>query len=862
MTRPLPRLNTALADVLAEALMHTPDGWARAELPLDWPFTEIGSSVGNRIPDLRVGVLRPFRAEQFANIDSPVSDNPSEITRWRNTRDRPTLVLGDATGREEAGLRAAPRVVKARDVLNRWERELAEWVEAQIPAEPPGPFVRSLFEICSEGMIDATRLDEYVGATLSNEGDILARLRSELWRLNLFPDQRVLDTGVAQSRLSLNLQTRQLLLSASDAPSDLKRLRRIQEAATAQRSSAQRALNYRSRRDRNDLQGIDLDEIIDIMSSRSAPRPPQRRPLDLLDFLNSASGSQEAAESVLADLSGAWDLQAVDSVRLVASFALPDESSRDVQVPVEPKPREGSPWVGDGRPESQIVSFLARRDAEHDWLPAPGEAVSAQRLLAVAAAQDQITGERAFEALATEYIAARANLGPYERWLRRSAFPLLLLKPQARDAVRSHLDAWQALVDAAARLEPGEAGVIRNSLVLLEAVWGKETRTDGHTVYDWCVLGPCHPYVLDPLLRLADYGLASLGAAELGTKVAWALDRSLPAYRVIWGPGTSLFLAKREELFDFGQFPAGDRPAVSSGDGMYQVARSFIGFHPFANDALVITLIDAPKGGAVAKNLRRLEREVRDLRVFLVTTSGESAQLGEAGDPVGNLGRFASVADWLERAPARSHLVFYFAERPPGTAVAAQSGWGPTPGTHIALRIRVEAPVPFEERLVPFVAFEPRESNSPVVAIQRLAAPSFGAPRLFEVQPMLQENQARQLTALSEVADWVVIGAPAPLGLVAPRHLGGRITYLGREALGLYGLFVYATSLFPIRKLLTQGMRPAPVLPNPEEVERQLTALAVESPNGVLRIGRSRGAAMWEQIGIIASSEFGRSLRT
>jgi hypothetical protein len=528
-------------------------------------------------------------------------------------------------------------------------------------------------------------------------------------------------------------------------------------------------------------------------------------------------------------------------------------------VEVVPEPSEETFWVADGTAQKQVIAVIGESGSRRDWLPPPAEGIpiSGDLLLAKAKSQDVILKRPLFEMLVNQYLAGRAGLIPYERWLRRAAFPLLLLNAPAREAVREYLDGWQALVNAAGDPEC-EAGVIRGTLILLEALWGRTAKS----VFEWCVFGPLHPYLLDPCLSVVDYALASLGQRELGRKVAWALDRSVPAYRAMWAADATLFLSRGDDIFEFELSPGGHHPRATSGDGVYQIARAFLGFHPFARGGLVITLVDPPRGGAIMNNLRRLRRDVEELRVYLVTTSGDAAQLEEAGDLIRNLGRFTSIKDWLERAQVRSHIIFYFAERPAGSAVAARTGWGPTPGAHVALKVRVEAPSAFEvsDRLVPFVTFEPRQNNGPVLAIQRLAAPSLGSPRLFEVKPSMSEEETSAFAETANVADWLVIGAPAPLGLVAPRKFGHGLTFLGREVLGPYGLFGYATTLFPVRRLVTEGLRPAPVVPNPTEVEQRLTQLAVESTNGVLRIGRSGDGGVWEQVGLMISSALGRGL--
>lgn len=861
----LPRLADILAERLIEAVLSTPDRWVRAEIPPEWPVATALSRAKARTPGLRIGVLHPFPKLSVAKTGCQVTTSAQEITQWRNQRievrrAKPTIVLGDARGREEAGLRMAPRILRDDEVLRRFREAVLRWLKEHVNSDTPRPVFDYLFELASDGTVDAVRLDEYVGSVLAKPDQVLGTVRSELWGINLFPDARVLDSGMARSRLQRNIETRQLLLAATDTPGELKRLERLREAAKGGNRIAKRALQYREEQNREHLKGVDLEALLEIISPHAPPVPLPPRPLHLFEFLDEAAeANPDLVREVLNGLASGWDLESPETEELITTFSRPGQESREVRVEVVPEPSEERFWVADGTPEKQVIALVAESGSRRDWLPLPAEGMSIRGdlLLTRARSQDVILKQPLFETLVNQYLAARAGLIPYEKWLRRAAFPLLLLNAAAREALREYLDSWQALVDAAGDPER-EAGVIRGTLILLEGVWGRTAKDS----FEWCVLGPLHPYVLDPCLSLADYALASLGQPELGRKVAWALDHSLPAYRAMWAPDATLFLSREDDLYEFELSPGGYHPRATGGDGVYQVARSFLGFHAFAREALVITLVDPPRGGAIMSNLRRLRRDVGELRVYLVTTSGDAAQLEEAGDLIRNLGRFSSIKDWLDRAQVRSHIVFYFAERPAGSAVAARTGWGPTPGAHIALKVSVKAPSSFEisDRLVPFVTFEPRQNNGPVLAIQRLAAPNLGSPRLFEVKPSMTEEEAAAFAETASVADWLVIGAPAPLGLVAPRKFGHGLTYLGREVLGPYGLFVYATTLFPVRRLVTEGLRPAPVVPNSAEVEQRLTELALESTNGVLRIGRAGDGGLWEQIGLMISSALSRGL--
>ena len=518
-----------------------------------------------------------------------------------------------------------------------------------------------------------------------------------------------------------------------------------------------------------------------------------------------------------------------------------------------------SKWTGDAE-SPQIIAVKATSDAVHDWLPWPprGELVTLDPVMEAARTQDALLNVQTFVPLCSDYLDARAALSSYERWLRTSGIVLLVLQPSARQAVREFLRAWQALVDAALAMPTESTEVIRDVLLRFETVWGEDEGSER----TWCVLSPLHPYLLDPLLQTADYCLDRIGNLDIGTKVAWALDRSLPAYRILWTMRESLFLKRQDGLFEFSSESLANQPFARSGTGIQDVARSFLDYHPFAKASLSITLVDPPRGGAVAKNLQAVARDVDALTVNVVATRSDSSQLEQVSDAE-FIGRFASVSDWLQRAPVRSHLTFLFAPRQPGEATAATGqGWGPTPGAHVAVQLSVRSTDILVQggHMTPFVTFEPRDGNRVVVGLQQLSRVNEGTPRLFEIEPMLRQEQLAEFVALRQISDWAILCAPAPLGLVPSRDPGGDLVYIGRENLSLYGLFVYSSDLFSIRRLISDRLRQVPAAPpDLAQIEERIALLALDSSSGVLRMGH-QGNALWEHIGLLVANEMSRGV--
>ena len=795
-------------------------------------------------------------------LQATVSADPSEITRWRGQplEERSawhTIVLGDARGRLEAGLQSVLRVVKHTEVLQRWDEMLLAWLQEEIHTRTAQDLFKRLISLAIGGQIDANALDKYAAAAAAGEEEeYLEHLRSLLWYMDLFPDHHVLDASRAQARLDRNFFVKRLLLAATDTPAELKRLRRLETAAGQGNQAARGALKYRETHDRSALEGVELEAVLQIIEPvRPRPaEPPPPRPLDLFGFLDAAAGAgRSQIQAVLDSLRGDWDLDAREEMELFAEFG-----DQNVRVLVTPIPPEGNQWTGTGEFAEQSVAFMGGSDADRDWLRFAGTPVSGRTLLQRARDQDKFIGGTRFETLATSYLQARAALVRYERWLRESAFELLLVYEEARAAVHRFLDAWHDLVDATSETA-GQAELLRNELALLEAVWGAPA--DSPEDFAWCACGPLHPYLLEPLASLVETALVDLGVTELGAKLEWALERAIPAFSVTWAIGKSYFLARRGDVYVFETVPTATRPTARSGDGLYQLARAFVGYHPYAERGLVITLVDPPKGGALQKNLRRIDALLtQNLRINLVTTRTDSAQLDELAENVRNLGRFENLQEWLRRAPVTSHLLVYFAPRPAAAATPAPAGWGPTNGAHIALQVRLRSGGLFGQGLSPSVTFEPRKSNRAVVSLQQLAAPEKRTPDLFQIHPMLSNEASQALGGVAEHTEWLVVAAPSPLGLVAPRELGAGLTYLGREAIGAYGLFAYTTDLFSLRKYVTEEFRDLPLLPNAEQVEERLMDLALRSPNGVPRIGGTQGKTLWEQVGVMVATTMSQKL--
>lgn len=879
-----PTLRKAITESLRSGFARADDDWVRIDVPPDWP---LGEAIGDlNIPALRVGVLTSHAA-LADDLPNALTD-ASVLTEDRNgttteRRAKPTLLVGDATGTQESGLSRIYVTLREPEVFALWRDLSTAWLRDAIDNETPAPVLMYLFEETELGTFEAGQLDAYLQAVAAApEDQRLDRMKDALPALDLLPDPGLLNSGVARSRIQQNLAVRELVLASPDSNAEIREIDKIKQAAAAGNVSAVALLAFSRNQTPESLKAADLEEVREIL--RRPKRPPKgrsTRALDLYDLLNNEDGKIANADirTALTSLGDAWKLDGGNEQTLTTSVAVEDRHL-DVKVDVKAFCEPGeSAWFDTGlQPHQGREAWLAFSSASRtdlDWTSGNGLSalIDAERLLEEARGQDDIEElGGGFEDLVQEYLDARAALLPYERWLAHSVQELLLLDETARTAVRSFLLSWQTLVDAALNVKSDVPAPLNPWLTLLETLSVPGPGSPEQLVA--ASLGPFHPYALGPRLRIADYAVTGVGQAGLGDRLLWALDRSVPAYPVITLLQNRLYYqSSAGAVVRFDETPQKQAPPARTGGGLFEIALSYVGYHPYLQGEseiaepsghLVLLLVDPPLGGGVQRDVQRLTNLLDgNLRVYVLTTRAGSARLEDVDDVVVSLGHYDSLEDWTRRNDLKVHISFIFVEAPPGHAASSAAGMGPPPGAGVAPVIRVTPPGPTEpktQELIPWVSFAPMEENRAVISLTALSTDRQEAAKIFEVRPVIEDVLGTRAGALVDVTDWIVIGAPTPLGVVAPRQVGGDYTYLGREALGPYGLFAYARSLFSLRRRIQSYLKAVPVFPAEDVVESRIEALAAESKNGLLRMGKAQAVGFWEQVGVMMATDVGRGL--
>lgn len=868
-----PTLTQAVGILVDEVMQASKDKLVRIDCGTEFDVQDLIEVVG-RDGERRIGITSPIKLPRGGRTRHVASD-ARQITRWRNEpiarrRATPLVILGHASGRDEAGLRRCPTVLSEQDILRQFRKVGSRWlIEHTEGGEAPPRLFTAIVDMALEGSLGIEELGSYCDHAFAPPSQAHLRPQKELWRLGLIPDAQAMDGDRPGVRLSMNLDLRETLVSAPSSSAEDRRRARLTHAAESGNLTARAALEFAATRKVEFLKGMDLGELLLILDTRVETDDPPTglRGGGLYDALQT-SVSREDLAAIGVDWNPA-EREFNESVDIDGKkFAI--TLQRDDGDDPEGEDEDDDEGGGSTSEASEEPLFVMRIDGGEST---ESPQYSGQNLIADAITLDQLANTGGVcRSLAEAFVEARDNIVPLALW-GKHLLEVLILAPQEREHVESYLSKWRALVDYVLNLEDqAHSGLLRLRLSHLDGEWEYRRTEDGSELVEGRLM-PIHPFVLAPHLEISQYAIDNIGKADLADQIKWAQDRSIPAYPAVWiGDRTLLHRGGRPWAPEFAAKTPGARPPVNTPRGIVDLVRAYIGVHPYAALGVNILLVDPPEGAGITSALRQIRQKslARATNVSTVLWHADALPWDPGAWDINNMGRIQDLPTWVANQRLRFNMIFVFGR--PRTAHAGgshQGSGGPSRGLQNALTVTVmpapmiqDAGASYTGDLVPCVSIQPRESHDVVQLMMRLARWSDKDDRYFEVRPLLHGKELDLWSSFGQLSDWLAFAAPSPIGLIPPLSLGtAGLTFLGREELGSYALFVYARDLYAIRKKVVTALKSAPIAPQSSEVERQLEKLALAVPNGVLRLGRGGPNIINSQIGLIVASHIASQMQ-
>lgn len=821
-------LSASIAKSLQSHMTRVSDRILRIDASKDWPLKEALENYQKSTTELRVFIQRPFKKENFNPLHCV--DDAKIATKWRNDNARSfdIVLVGSNNGPLSSGLKDVRRVDR-QSLISDWQLTVMSGLP-DVPSELGKPEVHKLlaelFKMVATGTIQASLLEKYISEVVAKQ--TVESVCKSLWLVGLLPDEQAVDTGMSKNRLAKNADTVTALRTADDAQIDRKletaSLSKDQNVSTV----AESALAFRESGDPAHLSKVSFPTLEKVLTSTSGST--NAKTTGLTDLLDKYSEYPKEVVETLDLLCKEWNFDESQS-RIEAEFRLNQPQVVRVELSalkVDIQEADGSttekhsyPWTRYPDGEQILASFSTCLTPE--VLSTGQNLLTESKLLSMSIARDEIEN----------YLDARREISKFEPWLEHNAVELLLLSKDAFDAVKIFLSAWQSLAEKAVSSVDARAFV--------EAIQVLETVSGPSETPNWILLGPLHPYRLDPVFKAVEqcrtYITSDCGVDKVGSALVWTLDKSFPAYPTIHRRGTTLYQTSNSPHVVYEATSKNHLPSVKDSSGLDRITRAIDGFSPWLSDGITILAIDPPFGGGVPKSLNKVRQRFpnRFVSVYHIATSDYTDTLESFDGEINYLPRSTSLSN-VTSLP-QVNILLRFAPAASGFGEPYSSGWRATRGTHLALRMEESLDSPFATRPTTKIKIDPCEGNTVVKLTHQLyEASTGGRPLHATLRPLLETDDAPSLSRLASNTDWVVFAAPTPLGLVAPRTINNTLRYIGKANMGCYGLYVYvADDMFPVRRHFEEFFKQTPMAAiSPGKMVDLLVEKAQESSDAIL----------------------------
>ena len=857
----------------------------RLEGSYEWPIVEATTRLLDLFPDLLIGPLDKGWVDQLsihAGVKAHLIEDAAELTKLRNQEDEnrrvPVLLLGEASGEDQAGLRDLHWVIRPGDIIATWSRIVVEHIDQTFSAELDkrnrASVTRALLEMATSKRLPPKRLDEYFSSCIDSAAQGPEKMGSDLYLLNLMPDENLPLATSKLKALSENQDLVRLLREdyfEGGANSHFET--RISKSSNANVQSFARWLKTR---ESDDLRGSDIAAVKD--SLKTIPGPTGLPDL----FATILDQNQDFPESLLEELSTHFDDNFDSGSNRVSIIANLDwDDGRRIQVGLEVN--------GDSTPICQWAQFDNNPDVRSYFEdPSSFDEAGPPTLnnFPLAIVKIEIDGETYSKpilpaalmnildgvvdaALPNEFLYARSNLLRYSSLLNgssRSCLELLFVSKSARDAVARYVTSWKQLMAAACNSPTRELTSDEEfSLALLDGSWsraGKSGETSTNPVlkktdtFESVELLPIHIWRLEPILELAMHAIT--GRREL-ENCYWALDRSVPLFRILDVGGSPLFfrsidkgsisyVSRNEDVFS---------PISTRLGRLKSVTSSYASVHPWVGSGTTINIVNFPSGGGLRTTINAIISSIRGplgIRVFRETSANGLDDFLFDSDDIAHFD-VNDIASLLRMGAFDSDISFVFLSTKSGAPIDANLGGH----SEMTIRLKQDGLTMAGEVIKrPELVVAQTDKNETVTLLAKLGSNKNVATATINLT--LDENQLQFLPVIANKSQWIVVGASAIISAFALSDLDGNIfTRIAEFEDGLYKFMVFARNVEaiadPLKERVRQGFIDDAV--TRELMVSKLNQLLQSSPQKLFGVTQGNYGAE-EAVGLIVAREISK----
>ncbi|WP_197517062.1 DNA translocase FtsK [Mycobacterium sp. E2699] len=783
---------------------------------------------------------------------------------WRNdalTTDA-IVIIGDLERDRAAGLAEVP-VVSVNTIKVAIFDDLLTELRSQSAPQPAIRLIRSL-QTWSQ-IKDLVGCADYCEAALPYDSGTPERIRKELWRLGLLPDDH--DKAIDLNRLKANLQLVSQLRTM-DASTRQRLIRLVATSGTETKGGDYAPLRlFAATGDNSHLRSLNFADVQAAVKASSGGRGEKKK--------------QEGSSDSFNDLIDEFTNNEFDEDGFLAQVV--DDASDDVAITVGST--EITDWVYDNlegldplMSDPSASTTYAEQAGSIEEVPdeapfaIPGLGETEWRdLTKIAEKLSILEMERAGRSVATcsqlieTIIELRAALDPFRRSLGSEGVRLFMGSPTVRgiatNLVTSWIDLWKSLEMLRDNLDKGDRVYVRT---LAEQLASTDMRITVHRGTTNAYVLPLHPLFIEPRLRAAEEFLAS--PTDLSTMydlVVGSLDPAVPSISVLVdGSAISLgYTGQFKGALHYARQPR----QIDSADvtqSLKQLTSRFLNVHPYSKLSLAVGLLNPPIKTTKAllkwiaddvadrvsvtafssdANIEELRNAVAEAKEELV--SGEIAS--RAFDfEVRELNDASDLPRVLADSEVVPHVMFMFDVADVKNSAQGAEFATPPLGSLISEWIFDTDPLEDSRPII-----RPRSGSGLLSEFIEAQAGLLEMPIPTQQRsPLLSDKMSRTIAKLAEVCSWLVL-CEGVSSLVPPLELGGA-RLVGRMPTATHVAFVYSSQIvLLVEPVLAYLQQTTWIAPNPEStVKFLLDAVRMALPEGLLGFFKARGALSKESV--------------
>ena len=855
-----PNLAKAIAREIEHAFSATADKYVRVNLRPAWPVVEALNLVSTDFPL----ILGPLDSDWLGVVDGSrfqVESEASALTRFRNdafaTRQTQVLVLGDATGIGQQGLKDIVTISKS-DVLNRWRSDVETHITsteskyAGRNAEIAVAISRALFRLAASEQFFVGRLDEYLKETLPLGVSDAETFHQQIWRLQLIPDAALSQLNGITKRLRLNASKIDEL--KQDFNDDKKLFARLSASPLETVKSFCKWLEFGSD---DDLAKSDLQDILDALKNDS---PSVTKSIEILEALGrperfqDRSGLLEAIRTEVnqEDLAFQKDIFAqVSSV--IKDSVQEDQESFEESSLVFLRVKAATDHLDLDKKQSRS-DFDEKPDSETDLslfgafrLHIVSETEENQETVSLGMVANMLS-RYMDSSVVDDYVAARVGISGITALLSADdsqVLSLLVVSSQAKLLCQQYVQAWENLLSSyISTPEFPNKNELGMYLGLLDGRWVRQLKAGEDLQepelkiddeFTEVTLAPFHPWRIGPLSAIADEVEMNFeGKPGVTSSAAWAINRAIPAFRLIQVGAKDLnFLSSEAGSLKFGSQNRSSLPQLTGqGSLLKRVFDAYGKLAPWSEAGSIFAFVNPPVGGMLRKTMSRVSQNstgnsalvsVRDRKTVGVERVNEenNAAISISLD-------VEQLGEWFEsNAVSRDVTVVFY----PGNR---SKPVGQSLGAHSSVKVVLENDG-FSLRdgvakFTPQIQLSPDDKNSLVSNLWKISGNEVA--KNIEQELAAPDELMKLLPKLAAGSNWVVLGVPGSIaGFTLEDQYGSSWFQVAEFDEGSYRFFVFTRSVEQLREVIRPMISQIP-LGNlqPKEVEEALEKLTQSNP--------------------------------